>query len=259
MDRGADQGYLLSQRQALFWVYEPSSALIIEFSAERKALSFYTTLGKYDSSMREILQQAPIVPIFYDADAEYARQALQACYDGGLRTFEFTKRGPAAFEVFAALRAYSKRCCPGLLLGIGTLFDPVDASRFIQSGADFIVQPVCTPAIGALCLEAGIPWVPGALTPGEIWTAWEGGASIVKIFPGNAIGPDYIRALRGPMPDLPLMVTGGVAPEARAIRSWLSAGALAVGIGAQLFKGHQPGNQAALSAFIARLVSDINI
>lgn len=209
--------------------------------------------------MREILQKSPIVPIFYDADADLARQALQACYDGGLRTFEFTKRGPAAFEVFAALRAYSKLHCPELLLGIGTLFTPEDAYGFIQLGADFIVQPVCTRAIGAVCQEAGIPWIPGALTPGEIWTAWEAGASIVKIFPGNAIDPDYIRALRGPMPDIPLIVTGGVAPEARAIHSWLSAGVLAVGIGGQLFKGTQIVNQADLSAFISGLVSDINI
>ena len=209
--------------------------------------------------MFEQLKTVPSVPVFYHADTGYATDILEACYHGGLRVFEFTLRGDQAYRVFAALKSYAEAHCPGLLLGIGTIFSETQAKQFLDAGADFIVQPVTVASVGEACQAAGKPWIPGAFTPNEIWTARVAGADMVKIFPGNAIGPAYVQALRGPMPDLPLMVTGGIAPEAGEIRKWIKAGVLAVGIGSQLFKGNYTGNYEALSNKIAGLIEAVHL
>jgi 2-dehydro-3-deoxyphosphogluconate aldolase/(4S)-4-hydroxy-2-oxoglutarate aldolase len=187
--------------------------------------------------MLEQLKSCPLVPVFFHADADHARHVVTACYAAGLRCFEFTNRGPEAHAVFTALAEHVRADCPGLLLGIGTIYTAEDARRFLDAGADFVVQPVTTASVGAVCRERDKPWIPGALTPNEIWAAWQLGATAVKIFPGQLVGPDYLRALRGPMPEVPLMVTGGVEPEAEKIRPWLEAGAMAVGLGSHLFGG----------------------
>lgn len=188
--------------------------------------------------MLEQLKISPIVPVFFHADAAYARQVVEACYAGGLRFFEFTNRGPEAFEVFETLVRHVRISCPDLALGIGTIYTAADAERFLGAGADFLVQPVTTAAVANVCRTLEKPWIPGALTLNEVWSAWQLGATAVKIFPGNLVGPDYIRALRGPMPDVPIMVTGGVEPTTASIGEWLAAGVQAVGIGSQLFKGN---------------------
>ena len=208
--------------------------------------------------MLEQLKSSPIVPVFFHPDAEYSRQVVQACYEGGLRFFEFTNRGKEAFEVFGALEKHVRAHCPGMSLGIGTIYTPEDAERFIGAGADFVVQPVTTEAVAAVCRAHGKPWIPGAMTLNEVWAAWQMGATAVKIFPGNLFGPDYIRALRGPMPGVPLMVTGGVEPTPAGIREWLGAGVQAVGIGSQLFKGDYSGDYPALARRISGLLEEIN-
>ncbi len=203
------------------------------------------------------LKSSPIVPVFFHADAVYARNILDACYAGGLRFFEFTNRGEAAFEVFGQLAKHAEAHCPGLQLGIGTIYTAEDAERFIGTGASFVVQPVTTAAVAAVCKKQGVPWIPGAMTLNEIWAAWQMGAAVVKVFPGNMVGPDYIRALRGPMPDVPLMVTGGVEPTLESISAWLGAGAQAVGIGSQLFKGDFSHDFSALRAHISGLLEAV--
>ncbi len=205
----------------------------------------------------EQLNSSPIVPVFFHADAEYAKQIMHACHQGGLRFFEFTNRGKEAFDVFVALEKFARAHCPGLSLGIGTIYTPADAERFIAAGADFVVQPVTTEAVAAVCRLHQKPWIPGAMTLNEIWSASQMGATAVKVFPGNLVGPDYIRALRGPMPDVPLMVTGGVEPKPESIGAWLGAGVQAVGIGSQLFKGDFSGNFSALSLRISGLLEAV--
>ncbi|MEO6759240.1 MAG: bifunctional 4-hydroxy-2-oxoglutarate aldolase/2-dehydro-3-deoxy-phosphogluconate aldolase, partial [Saprospiraceae bacterium] len=150
--------------------------------------------------MLDQLKSSPIVPVFFNADVEYARQIVGACYAGGLRFFEFTNRGPEAFGVFEALAKFVGSECPDMALGIGTIYTAEQANRFMDAGADFIVQPVTTEDVAMACRMHGKPWIPGALTLNEIWSAWQLGATAVKVFPGNLVGPDYIRALRGPMP-----------------------------------------------------------
>jgi 2-dehydro-3-deoxyphosphogluconate aldolase/(4S)-4-hydroxy-2-oxoglutarate aldolase len=207
--------------------------------------------------MLEQLKKSPIVPVFFHPDLEYTRQIVGACYAGGLRFFEFTNRGEMAFEVFEGLEKFVSTHCPEMSLGIGTIYTAEDATRFLGAGADFVVQPVTTAEVGAVCKAHGKPWLPGALTLNEVWSAWQSGATAVKIFPGNLVGPDFIRALRGPMPHIPLMVTGGVEPTTESVREWLDAGVQAVGIGSQLFKGDYSGNFPALARRIAGLLESI--
>ena len=205
----------------------------------------------------EQLKKSPIVPVFFHADAAYAQEILAACYAGGLRFFEFTNRGKEAFEVFSVLAGFVKERCPDLSLGIGTIYTAEDAERFIAAGAGFVVQPVTTAEVGAVCKKHQTPWIPGAMTANEIWNAWQLGATAVKLFPGNLLSPEYVRALRGPIPSVPLMVTGGVEPETESVKAWLDAGVQAVGIGSQLFKGDFSGNYEALSRRISLLLEGV--
>lgn len=184
----------------------------------------------------EIVLAHPLVPVFYHPDVEICKRVMQACYDGGVRVFEFTNRGENALEVFTALVQYAKENCPDQLLGIGTIATGESAQRFIDAGARFVVQPFTTPEVGEVCRKNGVPWIPGAMTVTEIQQATVLGAEIVKIFPGNVLGSAYIKALRGPLPRVKLMVTGGVEPTEASLEEWFSAGANAVGLGSQLFK-----------------------
>ena len=204
----------------------------------------------FDQTLATLLRY-PVVPVYFNADFIQAQAVVRACYEGGIRAFEFVNRGANALAVFGQLREYVGRECPGLALGIGTIYTADQAAQFLAAGGDFVVQPVTTPAVGALCREHNIPWLPGALTPNEIHQASQLGAAVVKIFPGNLVGPDYIKALRGPMPHTKLMVTGGVEPTIASLSAWLGAGVNAVGMGSQLFKDADP---AAITARVAPLM-----
>lgn len=183
----------------------------------------------------EKLLAHPIVPVFSHTDAEYTKKVLQASYDGGIRVFEFTNRNENALETYTTLKKYAETNCPDLVLGIGTIYTAEEAERFIATGTDFIVQPVLTPAVGEVCIKHDIPWIPGAMTLTEIYNATLLGAAIVKLFPGNVLGPSFVKALRGPMREVKIMVTGGVEPTEESLRSWFQAGVNCVGMGSQLF------------------------
>lgn len=204
--------------------------------------------------MLDAVRQSPLIPLFNHPDPLYAQQAVQACYDGGLRIFEFTNRGPEAFDVFSSVSGYAKVHCPGLLLGIGTIYTAADTYRFAGAGADFIIQPVTTAEVAEACKDLGIPWIPGAMTLTEIWNAWQMGATCVKIFPGQVLGAGFVKALRGPMPQVPLMATGGVEPTEASLREWFGAGVQAVGLGSQLFKQDFTGQFELLRDKVAELL-----
>jgi 2-dehydro-3-deoxyphosphogluconate aldolase/(4S)-4-hydroxy-2-oxoglutarate aldolase len=160
---------------------------------------------------------------------------IKACYDGGIRVFEFTNRGAEAPAIFAKLIDYCEKECPDLVLGIGTIYDAKQANEFIAMGADFMLQPFTTPEVGEVCAKYDIPWMPGTMTLTEIRNAEILGAKYVKIFPGNVVGPGFVKAIKGPMPKTKIMVTGGVEPNKESLSSWFGAGAAAVGMGSQLF------------------------
>lgn len=184
-----------------------------------------------------LLEQTRIAPVFFNPDIEYAKKIVKACYDGGMRVFEFTNRGIEAPTVFSALRDFVNVNCPEMALGIGTIFTPQEAKDYIKKGTDFIVQPITSLEVGQICKEHKIPWLPAAATLNEIWYAKQAGATVVKLFPGNVLGPGFVKAIKGPLPNIKLMVTGGVEPTKESIQSWLNAGTDYLGMGSQLFAG----------------------
>lgn len=183
----------------------------------------------------QTLAGAPIVPVFYNPDAALTCQIIKACYDGGIRAFEFTNRGEKAKEVFKVLREYISTNYPEMALGIGTVFNAIQAEEFIALGADFVVQPCTSTDVAEVCAAQNIAWMPGAMTVSEVYNASTLGAEIVKIFPGNVVGSGFVKALKGPLPNVKVMVTGGVEPTPESLKEWFGAGVSAVGIGSQLF------------------------
>lgn len=177
-----------------------------------------------------------IVPVFYHADAEMAKKVLKACYEGGVRVFEFTNRGDFAHEVFIHLVKWADKECPEMILGIGSIVDAPTAALYIQSGANFIVGPLLNPDIFKICNRRLIAYSPGCATTSEVGLAQELGAEIVKIFPGgNVGGPSFVKNIKGPMPWSKIMVTGGVEPTEENLSAWFRAGVTCVGMGSNLF------------------------
>lgn len=206
-----------------------------------------------------LLVDQGLVAVHDDVDADAAAKVLQACYDGGLRVFEFTHRSERAMEVFVQLRGYASERLPGLLLGIGTVFDAATARSFVEAGADFVVSPVAAEEAGAWCRERGVAFVPGAATPTELWRARSFGAGLVKLFPAADLGPGFVKQLLGPLRGSRLMVTGGIAATADEVSRWILAGAKVVGLGSSLVpRGQQTAERLAqLSADCAELLAAV--
>lgn len=175
-----------------------------------------------------------LVPLFYHPDAEVVRQVVRACYDGGARVFEFTNRGDFAHEVFAEVSRFAARELPALMLGVGSVTDAGTAALYLQLGADFIVLPVLREDVARVCNRRKVLWAAGCGSLSEIARAEELGAEIVKVFPGEVLGPGFIRAVKAPCPWTSLMPTGGVSPDEANLRAWFEAGATCVGMGSKL-------------------------
>ena len=176
------------------------------------------------------LVEGAIVPVVRASSPEAAIQAVEAIANGGIRAAEITMTVPGAVRVLERL---ADRFGASLLLGAGTVLDPETARACLLAGAQFIVSPSLKPATIEMAKRYSKPVFPGALTPTEVLTAWEAGADAVKIFPcGNVGGAKYIKALKGPFPQIALIPTGGVNLET--IGDFLKAGACAVGVGGEL-------------------------
>lgn len=176
-----------------------------------------------------------MVPVFYNADPEISRSVLKACYDGGVRAFEFTNRGDFAHEIFADLIKYAALECPELALGVGSVVDPGTAALYIQEGANFVVGPLFNPEVARICNRRQVPYTPGCGSVTEVGMAQEMGCELCKVFPGDVLGPRFIKGLMAPMPWSKIMVTGGVEPDEENLRQWFAAGAFCVGMGSKLF------------------------
>ncbi len=179
--------------------------------------------------------QDGLVPVFNHTDIEVAISVLDACYKGGVRVFEFTNRGENALEVFKALVEHSK-AYNDLILGIGTIFSAEQAKAFFDIGAQFIVSPAMIPEMANFCKTVDVLWVPGCGTVTEIYQATQLGAKIVKVFPGNVLGPGFVKSVKAVFPGLPIMPTGGVAPTEDNLRAWFDAGVTCVGMGSKLIE-----------------------
>ena len=181
------------------------------------------------------IAETPIVPVFYNASVEIAQTVVKACYEGGICVFEFTNRGDFAHEVFRELIKFAERECPELALGAGSVVDAETASLYMQLGANFIVGPLFNPDVAKVCNRRQVPYIPGCGSISEVGFAQEAGCEITKVFPGEVLGPKFVKALRAPMPWSKLMVTGGVEPTAENLQAWKKAGAFCVGMGSKLF------------------------
>ena len=177
-----------------------------------------------------------MVPVFYHKDVEVAKNVVKACYDGGVRAFEFTNRGDFAQDVFAELVKWAAKECPEMVMGIGSIVDPGTAALYIQLGANFVVGPLFNPEIAKICNRRLIHYTPGCGSVSEIGFAQELGCDLCKVFPaGNVGGPSFVKNVKAPMPWSMLMVTGGVEPTKENLTAWIKAGVTCVGMGSNLF------------------------
>jgi len=182
------------------------------------------------------MKETGIIPVFYHSDIELCKKVVKACYEGGIRVFEFTNRGDFATLVFSELNQWAIRECPELILGVGSVVDGPTAAMYIALGTNFIVSPLIDEDTARICNKRKISWSPGCGTVTEIGRAHELGCEVVKIFPGSSVGgPEFVAAVKGPMPYASIMPTGGVTPDEENLTQWFKAGVHCVGMGSQLF------------------------
>jgi 2-dehydro-3-deoxyphosphogluconate aldolase / (4S)-4-hydroxy-2-oxoglutarate aldolase len=170
-----------------------------------------------------------IVAILRAPSSEHLTNVARALFEGGIDVIEVTFTVPGALEILAAVK---KELGDRVLLGAGTVLDPETARAALLAGAEFLVSPGLNLDVIRLCNRYDKLAMPGAFTPTEILAAWEAGAGIVKVFPSDAVGPSYLKALKGPYPHIRLMPTGGV--NLQTLPDFIKAGACAVGVGSSL-------------------------
>jgi len=183
-------------------------------------------------SVTGYLEQLGVVAVIRVRDPERVRGVVDALAAGGVRALELTMTVPRAVDL---IRELAPAMPAGFLLGAGTVTDAATAAAVIEAGASFVVGPVLRPDVITACHERDVPAIPGCLSPTEILAAHEMGADIIKVFPATALGPQYIKDVHGPMPQVRLMPTGGVTVDNAA--DWIRAGAVAVGLGSALIDG----------------------
>lgn len=174
-----------------------------------------------------------MLPLFYHDDVTVCENVLQALYNGGVRCVEFTNRGVHALPNFKHLVSL-KTTMPGLILGIGTIKTPQDATSFIEAGADFLISPCFDASVADVAYMHKVLWIPGCMTPTEIHVAQKSGATLVKLFPGNVLGPGFVEAIKTLFTGVDFLVTGGVEPTEQNIGTWFKAGVSGVGLGSKL-------------------------
>ncbi len=183
--------------------------------------------------LQQIVQQK-LLPLYYQDSATVSKEILQALYEAGIRVVEYTNRGINALDNFKALKNAAEETMPGMLLGIGTIKTAAQAKQYIDAGANFIVCPIMNEQVAKVTQEAGLLWIPGCMTPTEIAAAEVAGAALVKLFPGNILGPGYISAIKELFPEIQFMPTGGVEAEEQNLKAWFTSGVVAVGMGSKL-------------------------
>jgi 2-dehydro-3-deoxyphosphogluconate aldolase/(4S)-4-hydroxy-2-oxoglutarate aldolase len=189
------------------------------------------------SKKNELLQLIPrqgILPLFFHKDAEVSIQVLKALYNAGIRAVEYTNRGEAALANFKLMKQLCESEMKDLYLGIGTIKNAEMAKTFIDAGADYLICPGWVPEVAEVADQHDMLWVPGCMTPSEIIAAENKGARMIKLFPGNVLGPGFMSAIKELFPQLLFMPTGGVELDRDNIAGWFKAGVCAVGMGSKL-------------------------
>lgn len=182
----------------------------------------------------EVLQQltqSKLVAVIRGETAEEAIILSEAAIEGGIQAIELTYTTPFVEEAFKALKNSEA------LIGAGTVLDAETARHAILLGAQFIVSPSYTASIATLCNRYNVPYLPGCMTLKEMVAATEGGCDILKLFPASQFEPAFIKSVKGPLPNVRIMPTGGI--NEQNVQQWLNAGAVAAGIGSDLNKAYK--------------------
>ena len=180
------------------------------------------------------MKEVGMIPLFFNNDIELSKKVLKACYDGGAKLLEFTARGDFAHEVFGDLIKYTVKELPGMIMGVGSVSDAAQASLFMSLGANFVVTPLLREDIATVCNRRKVLWSAGCGSLTEIARAEELGCEIVKLFPGDIYGPQFVKSVKGPQPWTSIMPTGGVSPTEQNLKGWFDAGVTCVGMGSKL-------------------------
>lgn len=175
------------------------------------------------------ISESGVVAVIRLKDADKLTKVIEAVRKGGITCIEITMTVPGAVEIIRSLVATMPA---DVLIGAGTVTSAQNAEDVIAAGAKFVVSPVLNIDVINVCKKYGVACMPGCYTPTEIFTAWNAGADVCKVFPATSLGPKYFKDLSGPFPQIKLMPTGGVTIEN--VGEWISAGAVAVGIGSDL-------------------------
>ena len=200
------------------------------------------------------IEEAGVVAVIRLKEPDKLRAVVEAIGQGGIRAIEVTMTVPGAVEL---IRQLAPTMPPGFILGAGTVLDPETAQQVIDAGAQFVVSPVFRRGVIDACHERDVAAMPGCFTPTEILDAWDAGADVVKVFPATSLGPNFFKDVRGPLPHVKLMPTGGVSLDNAG--DWIRAGAVAVGVGTALLdsKAIASGDYAVLRANAERIVGSV--
>ena len=198
-----------------------------------------------------------VIPVFYHPDAEVCKKVIQACADGGAPCIEFTNRGDFASHVFYEVTRHFATADERVIMGVGSIVDAPTAGIYIANGAKFVVGPILNADVAKVCNRRKIPYSPGCGSASEISYAEELGCEIVKVFPGSSVGgPDFVKAVLGPMPWTRIMPTGGVDPAEASVKKWFGAGIVAAGMGSKLITPEmlEAGDYAGITAKVRETV-----
>lgn len=186
------------------------------------------------TEIKDLIEQQGVLPLFFNEDAAISIDIVKALYAAGIRIIEYTNRGETALANFKQLKEECAINYKDMCLGIGTIKTADAANAFINAGADFLISPAWNDEILAVCNEKNYLWIPGCMTPTEIAYAELKGITMVKIFPGNVLGPTYISAIKEVFPAMKFMPTGGVSLDKNNLAGWFKSGVIAVGMGSKL-------------------------
>jgi 2-dehydro-3-deoxyphosphogluconate aldolase/(4S)-4-hydroxy-2-oxoglutarate aldolase len=206
------------------------------------------------SAVVQQIESLGVVAVIRMKEPDRLRAVVDALADGGVRALEVTMTVPRAVDL---IREIAPTLPGGFLLGAGTVVDAETATRVIDAGAQFVVSPVFRPAVIDAAHERDVPAMPGCMTPTEILAAWDAGADVVKVFPATGLGPGFLKDVRGPLPHVKLMPTGGVTLDNAG--DWIRAGAVAVGVGTALLDASAiaNGNYQVLTANARRIIDNV--
>lgn len=203
-------------------------------------------MRKYEVLQR--IEEVGVVAVVRAENSEKAKTIARACMEGGIDSIEITFTVPGADQVIKDL---VEEFGDDLLVGAGTVLDSETARIAILAGAKFVVSPAFDLETAKLCNRYQVPYMPGCMTITEMITAMEAGADVIKVFPGSAFGPSFIKAIKGPLPQAVLMPTGGVSLDN--VADWIKNGCIAVGVGSNLTKGSPEDMTNTAKAFVAKV------